>query len=112
MILVTGGAGYVRSVLVRELLSLGERVRGVDTLWFGNPFPPPPPAGGPTLTPLPADMPTAPTANYSKTKRLAEVELLRIADQTPLAVPVLLRKGTIFGLGPRMRFDLVVNVFT
>ena len=58
------------------------------------------------------DMPIAPTANYSKTKRLAEVELLRIADQNPLFVPVLLRKGTIFGLGPRMRFDLVVNVFT
>ena len=25
---------------VRELLALGERVRVVDTLWFGNPFPP------------------------------------------------------------------------
>jgi nucleoside-diphosphate-sugar epimerase len=195
MILVTGGAGYVGSVLVRELLALGERVRVVDTLWFGNPFPPherleviegdlrhPEPAwlenvdaivhlaglsNDPTadfapelnsesnvyatrqlaemaaaksrrddkelrylfastcsvyyaptsadeanVTPMTEDMPIAPTANYSKTKRLAEVELLRIADQNPLFVPVLLRKGTIFGLGPRMRFDLVVNVFT
>ncbi len=58
------------------------------------------------------DMPIAPTANYSKTKRLAEVELLRIADEYPLFCPVMLRKGTIFGLAPRMRFDLVVNVFT
>ena len=195
MILVTGGAGYVGSVLVRELLALGERVRVVDTLWFGNPFPPherldviegdlrhpdsawledvdaiihlaglsndptadfapelnsesnvyatrqlaelaaaksrrddkamrylfastcsvyyaPTTADEANVTAMTEDMPIAPTANYSKTKRLAEVELLRIADQNPLFVPVLLRKGTIFGLGPRMRFDLVVNVFT
>src|SRR5687767_12692270 len=195
MILVTGGAGYVGSVLVSELLALGERVRVVDTLWFGNPFPPhdrleviagdlrrPEPAwldeveaivhlaglsNDPTADFAPElnsesnvyatrqlaelasaksrrddkalrylfastcsvyyapttadeanvitmteDMPIAPTANYSKTKRLAEIELLRIADENPLFVPVLVRKGTIFGYGPRMRFDLVVNVFT
>ncbi len=195
MILVTGGAGYVGSVLVRELLALGERVRVVDTLWFGNPFPPhdrleviqgdlrfpeaswlegidgivhlaglsndptadfapelnsesnvyatrqlaeltankarrddkplrylfastcsvyyaPTTADEANVTVMTEDMPIAPTANYSKTKRLAEVELLRIADRNPLFVPVFLRKGTIFGLGPRMRFDLVVNIFT
>jgi nucleoside-diphosphate-sugar epimerase len=195
MILITGGAGYVGSVLVRELLALGEQVRVVDTLWFGNPFPPherleviegdlrhpsaawldgvdsiihlaglsndptadfapelnsesnvyatrqladlaateahrndrpirylfastcsvyyaPTNADEANVTVMTEDMPIAPTANYSKTKRLAEVELLRIADQNPLFVPVLLRKGTIFGLAPRMRFDLVVNVFT
>lgn len=195
MILVSGGTGYVGSVLVNELLSLGEQVRVVDTMWFGNPFPPhdrleltegdlrsPDPAwlndvdaiihlsglsNDPTADFAPAlnseanvfatkqlaqltaeraaregrpirylfastcsvyyapttadeanvsvmteDMPIAPTANYSKTKRLAEIELLRIADKQPLFVPVMLRKGTIFGLSPRMRFDLVVNVFT
>ena len=195
MILVSGGAGYVGSVLVKELLALGEEVRVVDTLWFGSPFAPhdrldlvdgdlrsPSPAwldgidsivhlsglsNDPTadfapelnseanvyatkqlaqlaaaraareskairylfastcsvyyaptttdeanVTVMTEEMPIAPTANYSKTKRLAEVELLRIADQQPLFVPVMLRKGTIFGLSPRMRFDLVVNVFT
>jgi nucleoside-diphosphate-sugar epimerase len=195
MILVTGGAGYIGSVLVRELLALGEQVRVVDTMWFGNPFPPherlemiegdlrrpdprwldgvesvihlaglsndptadfapelnsesnvyatrqlaelaaaqatrdgrvlrylfastcsvyyaPTTADEANVTVMTEEMPIAPTANYSKTKRLAEVELLRIADQYPLFCPVMLRKGTIMGLAPRMRFDLVVNVFT
>lgn len=195
MILVTGGAGYIGSVLVRELLAIGQQVRVVDTLWFGNPFPEherlqvikgdlrfpeakwldgvdsvihlaglsndptadfapelnsesnvfatrqlaelaslkarkedrpirylfastcsvyyaPTTADEANVITMTEDMPIAPTANYSKTKRLAEVELLRIANENPLFIPVLLRKGTIFGYGPRMRFDLVVNVFT
>lgn len=195
MILVTGGAGYVGSVLVRELLALGDTVRVVDALWFGNPFDPHPrleviegdlracnPAwldgvtaivhlsglsNDPTADFAPelnsesnvmatrelaraaAEMataerreirllfasscsvyysstermdldvermteecPVAPTANYSKTKRLAEAELLRLAAQYPHFCPVVLRKGTLFGYAPRMRFDLVLNTFT
>ncbi len=195
MILVTGGAGYVGSVLVPELLALGKPVRVVDTLWFENPLPQHPNleliqgdirhaqpdwldgveavihlaglsndptadfapqlnaecnvmatqklaelaaqkakrAGKPirfvfasscsvyyTATPeaelnmqgKSEETPVSPTANYSKSKRLAEIELLRIAAEVPQFCPIILRKGTIFGLSPRMRFDLVINIFT
>ena len=196
MILVTGGAGYVGSVLVNELLSLGESVRVVDTLWFGNPFSAgnrrleviqadvrymdrawldgvtsvvhlaglsndptadfapelnaqsnvlatrelgeavadvatreqreirfllastcsvyysPVTEGDMNVQQMVEDLPIAPTANYSKTKRLAEIELLRLAERHRFFCPVILRKGTIFGRSPRMRFDLVVNTFT
>jgi nucleoside-diphosphate-sugar epimerase len=195
MILVTGGAGYVGSLLVPELLALGERVRVVDTFWFGNSLPEHPnlevikgdlrlcdptwledvhavihlsglsndptadfapllnsesnvfatrnmamlvaqrarSEGHPirfifasscsiyyTATPeqelsmrgKTEDTLVAPTANYSKTKRLGEVELLRLAEYYPEFCPVIMRKGTLFGMSPRMRFDLAVNVFT
>ncbi len=195
MIRVTGGAGYVGSLLVRELLALGETVRVVDPLWFGDQvddhdrlelikddlryrdaaplledvsavihlaglsndptadFAPnlnsesnvqatrqlakavaekarseqreirflfastcsvyytPSVAGDVNVEQMTEDLPVAPTANYSKTKRLAEIELLQIAEQYPLFCPTMLRKATIFGLSPRMRFDLVVNAF-
>ncbi len=195
MILVTGGAGYIGSLLVRELLALGETVRVVDTHWFGGSFDTheglelikadlrygdatpflegvsavihlaglsndptadfapdlnsesnvlatrrlaqavaekaqleereirflfastcsvyytPSVAGDVNVEQITEELPVAPTANYSKTKRLAEIELLRVAEQYPLFCPTIVRKGTIFGLAPRMRFDLVVNVF-
>jgi nucleoside-diphosphate-sugar epimerase len=195
LILVTGGAGYVGSLLVRELLTLGETVRVVDTHWFGNSFDThdnlelikadlrycdagklldgvdavihlaglsndptadfapdlnsesnvlatrrlaqaiadraqaeqreirllfastcsvyytSSMAGEVNVQKMTEELPVAPTANYSKTKRLAEIELLRVAEQQPLFSPTMLRKGTIFGLAPRMRFDLVVNIF-
>ncbi len=195
MILVTGGGGYVGSLLVPELLALGEAVRVVDLFWFEHRL-----ADHPQLETITADIrdadpawlngvkavihlaglsndPTAdfapalnaesnvqatrrlaemvarrsaatgedlrfvfasscsvyytaaqesdadvrpkredclaaPTANYSKTKRLAELELLKLAEQYPHFCPILLRKGTLFGPSPRMRFDLVVNTFT
>jgi len=48
-----------------------------------------------------------PISPYSITKRASEEHLLSIADDK--FKPVILRKGTIFGVSPRMRFDIVVN---
>jgi len=194
MILVTGGTGYIGTVLVQELLDLGHTVRVIDTQWFGNRLRPtdrlevlkgdlryceeswladvtsvlhlagfsndPTADFAPELNSacnvmatralarlvarratteglqipfvfastcsvyytstrtldvniqqMTEDLPVAPSSNYSKTKRLAEIELLRLADQNPGFCPVILRKGTVFGVSPRMRFDLVVNTF-
>ena len=54
----------------------------------------------------------APMNPYSRTKMLAELYLLDLAKKHPNFCPVILRKGTLFGYAPRMRFDLVVNAFT
>ena len=187
-VLVVGGAGYVGSVLVEELLSRGYSVRVFDRLYFGDVAIRPmrdridlvvgdmramDPAvlrgvqavvnvGGLSNDPtaeynpqanvemnttatlslaalarasgvsryvfassasiydvgvsdhyrdvvLDEDAAVAPRAAYSSSKYQAERGLLDMAGED--FCPVVLRKGTIYGWSPRMRYDLVMNTF-
>jgi nucleoside-diphosphate-sugar epimerase len=55
------------------------------------------------------DFPVAPFRVYSISKREAEKEILAMRDE--FYTPVVIRKGSVYGYSPRMRFDLVVNAF-
>lgn len=179
-VLVTGGAGYIGSILVRELLSQGYRVRIIDRFFFGkkplsdiedqieiikgdirwietNVFKDidcvmdlaalsNDPSG--ELDPkktmeinykgrvriaklskktgvkkyilasscsiygfqegiLTENSDTNPLTTYAKANLLAEQEALPLADKN-FTVTVL-RQATVYGLSPRMRFDLAIN---
>jgi len=51
-----------------------------------------------------------PISVYARTKLDAERQILALASAT--FHPVALRKATLFGVSPRMRFDLAVNIMT
>ena len=51
-----------------------------------------------------------PVSLYARTKIRAEEELLKASNE--FFHPVILRFGTLYGLSPRMRFDLVANIMS
>lgn len=53
---------------------------------------------------------TNPMSKYAESKLRSEEMLTTLADDT--FQPVILRNGTLFGYSSRMRFDLVVNIFS
>ncbi len=50
-----------------------------------------------------------PQTAYAKSKLLAEQEIQKLATED--FSPVFVRAGTVYGFSPRIRFDLVVNIF-
>jgi nucleoside-diphosphate-sugar epimerase len=59
---------------------------------------------------LDEESPVNPLTVYAVSKVKAERVLIELRDETWR--PVILRNGTLFGYSPRMRFDLVVNIFS
>src|SRR5437879_6123532 len=57
--------------------------------------------------PLSEEHPTSPPFPYAISKLMAERQLACLTDAT--FRPIILRKGTVVGWSPRMRFDLVTN---
>jgi nucleoside-diphosphate-sugar epimerase len=59
---------------------------------------------------LTEDAEVNPVSLYAETRLYGERGILSLADST--FSPVLLRLGTLFGLSPRMRFDIIINYLT
>ena len=57
---------------------------------------------------LDEDSPTNPQTPYSKNKIQVEEGLSKIADNS--FSPIALRFGTVYGMSPRIRFDVVINM--
>jgi nucleoside-diphosphate-sugar epimerase len=62
-------------------------------------------------TPVTEDSPLQPQSLYGESKIAAEEYLVKAAD-TSACAPLIYRFSTLYGLSPRMRFDLIINQFS
>jgi nucleoside-diphosphate-sugar epimerase len=60
--------------------------------------------------PVDEEAPLAPVSLYAEQK--VEIERMLLADGSGPTTPTCLRFATVYGVSPRMRFDLTVNEFT
>jgi nucleoside-diphosphate-sugar epimerase len=63
-------------------------------------------------SPVTEESPLNPQSLYAETKIASEQFLLEQGKTGKGPTPVLFRFATLFGLSPRMRFDLIINQFT
>lgn len=61
---------------------------------------------------LTEESPMRPISLYAELKARVEAEFLALAPAGGDFQPVILRLATLYGLAPRMRFDLVINLLT
>ncbi len=95
-VLVTGGAGYVGSVLVPKLLAAGHAVRVIDTYWFGDHVH----AAvkhNPKLTGIKADIRDRTALDYALTGCTAVIHLASISDEPSFEMDVTLGKSINYG---------------
>ena len=83
-VLVTGGAGYVGSLLVPQLLELGYRVTAYDSMYFGDHFLP---KGNPNLKVVKGDLSSWVTAE-AKAPRLSLRRTARRNTRAPANAPI------------------------
>lgn len=87
-----------------EVLARAARRRGIKFLFSSSCS-----VYGAASGPIDEDGAVRPLSAYAVSKVRAEELLVELADAS--WKPVILRNGTLFGYSPRMRFDLVANIF-
>jgi dTDP-4-amino-4,6-dideoxygalactose transaminase/nucleoside-diphosphate-sugar epimerase len=101
--------GWVEAVNTVATLRLAEaaKLRGISKFVFASSCAI---YGSSARAEVDEDSDAAPLSAYAHSKLEAERELVKLTDDG--FAPIRLRSATVFGISPRMRFDLVVNLMT